>query len=49
MEKSTAVLVPVAHPSEETTGFSRMCAGVDIVSIAGGSQGRRADARVQGF
>jgi hypothetical protein len=32
MEKSTAVLVLVAHPSEETTGFSSVCAGADVVS-----------------
>jgi Nodulation protein S (NodS) len=49
MEKCAAVLVLVAHPSEETTGFSRVCAGADVVSVTGGSQGRRADARVQGF
>jgi LmbE family N-acetylglucosaminyl deacetylase len=49
MKNSAAVLVLVAHPSEETTGFSSVCAGADVVSVTGGSQGRRAEARAHGF
>jgi hypothetical protein len=49
MEKSTAVLVLVAHPSEETTGFSSVCAGADVVSVTRGSLDRRAEALAHDF
>jgi hypothetical protein len=49
MKNSAAVLVLVAHPCEETTGFSSVCAGADVVSVTGGSQGRWAEARAHGF
>jgi hypothetical protein len=49
MEKSAAVLVLVAHPSEETTAFSSVCAGADVVSVTGGSQDGRAKARAHCF
>jgi hypothetical protein len=49
MEKSAAVLVLVAHPSEETTGFSSVCPGADVVSATGGSRGSRVVARAHRF
>jgi hypothetical protein len=39
VENSTSTLVLVAHPSDETLGFSSVCRGADIVSVtAGGGQ-----------
>jgi hypothetical protein len=49
MGKSAAVLILVAHPSEETTGFSSVCAGADVVSVTKGSQDGRVEARAHGF
>ena len=39
MENTTSTLVLVAHPGDETLGFSSVCRGADIVSVtAGGGQ-----------
>jgi Nodulation protein S (NodS) len=40
VENSTSTLVLVAHPSDETLGFSSVCRGADIVSVTVGG-GRR--------
>jgi LmbE family N-acetylglucosaminyl deacetylase len=49
MEHSTAVLVLVAHPNDETIGFSTVCAGADVVSVTDGGWGGRAAARADSF
>jgi methyltransferase family protein len=49
MENSGSVLVLVAHPNEETIGFSSVCAGADVVSVTDGSWGGRVADRVNGF
>jgi LmbE family N-acetylglucosaminyl deacetylase len=49
MENSESVLVLVAHPNEETIGFSSVCIGADVVSVTDGSWGGRAAARRHGF
>jgi LmbE family N-acetylglucosaminyl deacetylase len=49
MEHSASVLVLVAHPDDETIGFSSVCAGADVVSVTDGRWGGRADARADGF
>jgi hypothetical protein len=41
MNQATPSLVLVAHPNDETLGFSSVCAGADVVSVTdGGSHGR---------
>ena len=41
MDNATSTLVLVAHPTDETLGFSSVCAGAFVVSVTdGGSQGR---------
>jgi LmbE family N-acetylglucosaminyl deacetylase len=46
MTNETSQLVLVAHPSDETLGFSSVCAGADVVSATdGGSQGRAEEFR----
>jgi LmbE family N-acetylglucosaminyl deacetylase len=49
MEHPTAVLVLVAHPNDETIGFSSVCAGADVVSATDGGRDGRAVARADGF
>jgi LmbE family N-acetylglucosaminyl deacetylase len=49
MENSASVLVLVAHPDDETTGFSSVCAGADVVSVTDGSWAGRAAARADSF
>jgi LmbE family N-acetylglucosaminyl deacetylase len=46
MANETSQLVLVAHPNDETLGFSSVCAGADVVSVTdGGSQGRAEEFR----
>jgi hypothetical protein len=47
MGNSASVLV--AHPHEETIGFSSVCAGADVISVTDGGWGGRAAARAHGF
>jgi hypothetical protein len=49
MEHAPAVLVLVAHPNDETIGFSSVCAGADVVSVTDGRWGGRAAARADEF
>jgi hypothetical protein len=49
MEKASSVLVLVAHPDDETIGFSSVCAGADVVSVTDGSWERCAAARADSF
>ena len=36
MESARSTLVLVAHPGDETLGFSSVCRGADIVSVTDG-------------
>jgi Methyltransferase domain len=49
MESLGSVLVLVAHPNEETIGFSSVCVGADVVSVTDGSWGGHAAARRHAF
>ena len=49
MEPATSTLILVAHPVDETLGFSSVCARADVVSVTDGSGGGCIAARADEF
>lgn len=49
MESAASTLVLVAHPDDETLGFSSVCAGADVVSVTDGGWRNRARTRADEF